>query len=354
MSARLLTTAEAEEWELALPASRSAFGSLGFARAQERAGLADPRLLVAEVAGAVVAYPLSLKPLGDLPFAAEGVSGRWDSASPPFTGPIGSSEDLGQSERLDPSLGEMAEGIAVALADAGIVAEFAHLHPWSSVPAVVGGGEPDREVVWVDLTLDPGELWRSSYSKACRKNIRRSEREGVSVRAAEGPDDIAEFHRIYERTMVRNEAQRAYFFDRAYFQAIHDEMPDTARFVLAELDGRVIAATLYLHDGDDAYSYLGGADHAFQEVRPTNAVVHAAVGWAREAGKRRLVLGGGYRPNDGIFRFKASFSPGRATLRLVRRVHRQDDYERLVEAWARHHGGAGPTGFFPPYRDANG
>ena len=38
MSVRLLTTADADAWNAALPAERSVFGSLGFARAQERAG----------------------------------------------------------------------------------------------------------------------------------------------------------------------------------------------------------------------------------------------------------------------------------------------------------------------------
>src|ERR687892_659227 len=88
MSARLLTTADAAGWEEALPGAQSAFGSLGFARAQERAGAGEHRLLVAERDGARVAYPLQLRPLADLPSAAELDRGRWDSASPPYTGPL--------------------------------------------------------------------------------------------------------------------------------------------------------------------------------------------------------------------------------------------------------------------------
>jgi CelD/BcsL family acetyltransferase involved in cellulose biosynthesis len=345
MSARLLKTSDADAWNAALPAERSAFGSLGFARAQERAGQGEQRLLVAEADGARVAYPLQLRPLTGLPFTAELEAGRWDSASPPFTGPLTAGEVSGaQREAL---AGEIAETLAAE----GVVAEFAHLHPWSAEPALVGGGEPDREIVWVDLTLDPQRLWRESYSKACRKNVNRAEREGVSVRAATDADDIAEFHRIYIATMERNEALDAYFFERDYFQAILAELSGSARFALAEQDGRVIAATLYLHDGDDVYSYLGGADHDHQQLRPTNAVVHETIRWAREQGKRRLILGGGYRPGDGIFRFKASFSPQRATLALARRVHLRQDYDALVDAWRAHHGdSADEPAFFPAYR----
>jgi CelD/BcsL family acetyltransferase involved in cellulose biosynthesis len=153
--------------------------------------------------------------------------------------------------------------------------------------------------------------------------------------------------------MERNEALAAYFLDEAYFQAIFEEMPSGARFALAEHDGGVIAATLYLHDADDVYSYLGGADHEQQQLRPTNSVVHDTIRWAREQGKRRLILGGGYRPGDGIFRFKASFSPRRAALELARRVHLPDDLERLTEAWRAHNGpGADSGDYFPAYRSA--
>ena len=344
MSARLLTTTDADGWNAALPPERSAFGSLGFARAQERAGQGEHRLLVTDVAGARTAYPLQLRPLSGLPFRVDLEAGRWDSASPPFTGPMAAGE-VGVE-----SLDALGDEIATLFAEEGVVAEFAHLHPWRGQPGLVGS-EPDREIVWVDVTVDPDRLWRESYSKACRKNVNRAEREGVTVREARDVADIAEFHRIYIQTMKRNAALDAYFFERDYFRAIFEELPAGARFALAEHDGRVIAATLYLHDSDDVYSYLGGADHDHQHLRPTNAVIHDTIRWAGEQGKRRLILGGGYRPDDGIFRFKASFSPLRATLELARRIHLADDYDALVAAWREHQGDrAAGSGYFPLYR----
>ena len=339
MTAHLLTTADAEAWNEALPPEQSAFGSLGFARAQARAGAAKQRLLVADADGTRVAYPLVLRSLEGLAGADALEDGRWDSASPPFTGPLAAAAPAA-----------LRDEIAELLATEGVVAEFAHLHPWNAQPELLEGAEPDREIVWVDVARDPDRLWDESYSKACRKNVNRAEREGVTVRAARNADDVAEFHRVYIQTMERNEAAGSYFFDLPYFQAIFEEMPAGAHFALAEHDGRVVAATLYLHDTADVYSYLGGADHDYQHLRPTNAVVHQTIAWAREQGKRRLILGGGYRPEDGIFRFKASFSPLRATLRLARRVHLGDDYDTLVGAWRERNPGARESGFFPLYR----
>ena len=340
----MLTTADAAAWEAALPASASIFGSLGFARVQEQMGAGEARLLVAETGGARVAYPLLLRPLEPLGLGAP-QGARCDAASPPFTGPL-------VFGRLDAGReAELAEAIADALRAAGAVAEFAHLHPWRSRAALAGGGEPDREIVWVDTTLEQERLLRESYTHACRKNVRRAEREGVIVREAEGDADIEAFHRIYIATMERNRARREYFFGLDYFLAIRRELGAQARFAIAEREGVPLAATLYLHDDEDVYSYLGGADHAHQRLRPTNAVVHATIAWARERGKRRLVLGGGYRSDDGIFRFKASFSPLRATLALGRRVLQPSAYEVLVAAWRSRHG-AEPGGYFPAYRAA--
>ncbi|MEJ7875626.1 MAG: GNAT family N-acetyltransferase, partial [Solirubrobacterales bacterium] len=242
--ARLLTSQDADEWERALPASRSAFGSLGFARAQEREAGASARLLVSE--RSVTPLLLRAIPGTDL----------FDAATPPFTGAIGL-------------------GAATSLAAEGIVTEFDHIHPWdASAPPEA---EADREIVWVDTTMEPEQLRRESFTKAARKNLRRSQEEGVDVYQATTASDVAEFHRIYIATMERTDALRNYFFDEGFFQAIFEEMRDSAQFLMATQSGVVIAATLYLHDADSVYSYLGGADHTYQHLRPTNAIVSHAI-----------------------------------------------------------------------------
>jgi hypothetical protein len=69
-----------------------------------------------------------------------------------------------------------------------------------------------------------------------------------------------------------------------------------------------------------------------------------------------FVLGGGYSGEDGIYKYKQSFAPnGSVPFRVLKRVHRPDDAERLV-ALRRAQAEAAQTswdprpGFFPPYR----
>jgi lipid II:glycine glycyltransferase (peptidoglycan interpeptide bridge formation enzyme) len=234
-----------------------------------------------------------------------------------------------------------------------IVAEFGHLHPWNCridclhVENVV----PEREIVYVDLTLTEEQLWHDSFSYACRKNIRRAQNEQVRVFLATQAGDVREFHRIYLQTMQRNQALDKYYFPLDYFLAFFEQMPDRARFALAEQRGQIIAATLYLHDDQDVYSYLGGADQTFQQSRPTNAVVFDTIQWARRSGKRRLILGGGYTPDDGIFRFKSNFSPLRGRFKVYRHIHLPDRFAELCTAWAKHYNCPIPAaGYFPIYR----
>ncbi len=344
---RLLTTADADEWRTILPARMSVFGSVEFARIVEAHSDYQARLYVLDEAGERVAYPFFLRPVRALPFAQGLADEWWDSLTPEYTGPL----QVGGGNR---STGlDFPARFSAYCRDHSIVTEFAHLHPWSwrSQLLCTDLVSLDREIVYVDLAWPPERLWAESYSHACRKNINRASREGLRIFQATTADHIREFSRVYEHTMARNDASGRYFFAPEYFEAFFETMPENACFMLAEYRGSVIAGTLYLHDDVDVYSYLGGAHQEFQQVRPTNAVVHETIQWAQSAGKQRLILGGGYRPDDGIFRFKASFSPLRAGFHVYRRIHFSEQYERLCGAWSSYYQGVPvESGYFPIYR----
>jgi lipid II:glycine glycyltransferase (peptidoglycan interpeptide bridge formation enzyme) len=208
-----------------------------------------------------------------------------------------------------------------------------------------------RDVVWLDLTLSPDDLWSNHFQHSCRKNIARSAREGVRVFTGSSDEHIGEFVRIYNDTMRSRRALPQYYFPHGFFCALRDELPESARFVFAEYRDQIIAATLYLHDEADVFSYLGGADAGFQLARPTNAVIWDTVQWAQRAGKKRLILGGGYAPGDGIFRFKATFSRLRQAFYIYSRVHLEQEYALLERQCCEYFRVGKLAGsYFPTYR----
>lgn len=345
MTARVLTVDDDAEWRSILPASANVFASVEYARIYQQHSGYPASLYVDSYDLSRVAYPFFRRPISPLSFAARGFDARWDAVTPEYTGPI-------QLQVSAPAT-DFAAGFAAFCREQGIVAEFAHLHPWNCRAELLERSciEPDREIVYVDLSNSPEQLWTGSLTYACRKNIKRARQENVRVFDAQSADDIREFYRIYVDTMDRHFALAKYYFNLDYFMAFFEQLPNNARFVLAEYRNRIIAGTLFLHDRDNVYSYLGGADRSFQQVRPSNAIVFDTIGWARQQNKRRLVLGGGYKPGDGVFNFKASFSPLRAKFLIYKRIHLPEEYQALCSAWSTYYQRALPAnGYFPQYR----
>jgi hypothetical protein len=341
-----LTIADQDSWGQYLPASRSVFGSLGYARICHSFRSAVPHLYVVESGEAAIAYPLLLRSLADLPFPVE-TKAKWDTTTPDFTGPLMS----GSGSVLAASFPKLRNAL---FEREGVVAEFAHLHPWSQARTVLeleAGCEYNRDIVWVDTSLSPKDLWRDHVNSSCRNRIRQAKREGVRVLTASSDDHIREFYRIYHATMERNEAEVSYYFSYEFFRAFREELPENSRFVLAEYRDQIVAAWLFLYDNNDVFAFLGGIGTAALHVPPANAVIWETILWAHETGKKRLILGGGYRPNDGIFHFKSTFSRLRQPFYIYKRIHLESDYARLEQNHHRYNGLDGFTvSYFPSYR----
>jgi hypothetical protein len=339
-----LTARDHYEWEQYLPASRCVFGSPAFVDLSETLEGGESRLFVTRHESGAIAYPFYLRTLPEGRFP---VPGRplYDTGTPPFTGPVLTGES---SLEL---LSGFRSDFHSYCRQSGIISEFAHLHPWQSMEKCLVESDihEDRQLVYVDTTLSEDELWSEHFAHACRKNLKRGQSEGVEVIEGRDRRDVQEFHRIYTLTMERRQAAERYLFPLEYFEEIQRRLPENSRFALAVHRGVVIAATLYMYDDETVYSYLGGADEGFQHLRPTNQVIFETIQWSRRTGRSRLLLGGGYKPDDGIFRFKSTFSKFRIPFRVYRTVHDPSLYE-----WAcMHHGapGHGSTQFFPAYRD---
>ncbi|ABU56617.1 lipid II:glycine glycyltransferase FemX [Roseiflexus castenholzii] len=347
MQEMLYTADDQDAWEAALPARASVFGSAGYARIVRRHTGCPARLFVVASHEGRIVHPFFLRPLNNLPFA-EHYASYQDTLTPEYTGPTGLGEVAPHLQRA------FVERWRHYCEDERIIAEFAHLHPSDRHAGLLRADEVryNRDIVAIDLTLPENDLWSHSFNEQCRWNIRRAQREGVRVFEARTEADVREFHRIYTLTMERRNADSRYFFPFAYFWAYREELPENALFLLAEYRGRIIAAKLYVYDDEELYDFLGGMDIEYQQQRPAYAIIYAAIQWGQRHRKRRLILGGGYRPDDGIYRFKASFSPLRIRFSTYQRVCQPALYADLCQAWTEYYGCSPPheAEYFPAYR----
>ncbi|BDU75908.1 lipid II:glycine glycyltransferase FemX [Mesoterricola sediminis] len=345
MTWRVLTTRDEAAWREALPASVSVLGSLEYVRLQERYFGQVGRLFVMPCPGGHVAYPCFLRSVE--PQAGAATPPLWDTTTPEYTGPILVGTTTG------PEPGAFQAAFDAWCDQEGIVAEFAHLNPWQAqedlLPAE--GLRVNRELVYIDLTLGEAALWSQSLSSDTRRQTRQAMEAGVEVRQAETDADVLAFHALHHETMVRRAALDRYYLPPDYFLEIHRTLGPHAFTLLAEHEGRVVAGGLYFQDDANVYWHLSAADLDQARVRPVNAYHFEAMKRCAREGRRRLLCGGGYQPGDGIFRFKAGFSPLRVIFSVFQRIHDPARYQACVDAWAEAHPGQRPAdGYFPAYR----
>ena len=74
-------------------------------------------------------------------------------------------------------------------------------------------------------------------------------------------------------------------------------------------EGKIISTELVIYGTENAYSYLGGTDRDYFDVRPNDYLKYEIIKWAKAKGLKNFVLGGGYGADDGIFQYKLCLAP---------------------------------------------
>jgi len=164
-----------------------------------------------------------------------------------------------------------------------------------------------RNVV-VDLSLSKEALWTQAEHKV-RKNVNKAMRNGVTITADDMGETIGSFLDIYRSTLDRRHAQESYYFSPAFFEKIHSCLRGSFVYVNAIHEGRTISTELVLVSAESVYSFLGGTYEDKFPLAPNDLLKFEIMKWGKRNNKRYFVIGGGYEPEDGIYRYKKSFSP---------------------------------------------
>lgn len=196
-----------------------------------------------------------------------------------------------------------------------------------------------------NLVPTPEEIWMDFKPKV-RKNVKRANACGLKI--VRDPDGtyLEDFLRIYYGTMERVNAAPHFFFPRSFFQTLN-EMKDNVMYFHAVHGDKIISTELVLVGGENCYSFLGGTDSAYFEMRPNDLLKYEIILWARKKGMKNFVLGGGYGADDGIFQYKSCLAPnGICDFWIGKKIWDAPVYEELCRTV----GADMSTQFFPAYR----
>lgn len=156
----------------------------------------------------------------------------------------------------------------------------------------------DRSFSWV---------WEETFGQNARRNVRRAEEAGVTVR--EGT--TKEFYGLYLTTMRRRGSPP---FPASFFECLDAELEEGVTVLVAELDGDPIGSQLVLEFGEETITWGNGSDHERWEARPNYLLDARTVERACESDRTVVDLGRS-RPGTGVHEFKSQF--GGEEYRLV-------------------------------------
>lgn len=197
----------------------------------------------------------------------------------------------------------------------------------------------------LDISID--DILKDFEHKV-RKNLNKAMKYGLEVEIDSTGERLDEFLSIYYGTMKRTNANKKFFLSEEFFRTIN-EMSDNFVYIHILYDKKIISSELILYGPENCYSFLGGTDQEYFNMRPNDFLKFQIIKWAKEKGLKRFVLGGGYGFDDGIFRYKKSFAPnGVCDFYTGKNIINRERYDKLLK-WS-NQSNEDDGNFFPAYR----
>jgi CelD/BcsL family acetyltransferase involved in cellulose biosynthesis len=166
------------------------------------------------------------------------------------------------------------------------------------------------------LALDGGaaEVYARFHRSQVQRNIRRAEREGLTVRLAARPHDLVDtFYRLHVRTRRR---QGVPVQPRRFFRLLWDRVIGTGlgSVVIVETSARPIAAAVFMAWNGTVIYKFGASDASAWPLRPNHLLFWHAIQMACEQGYRCFDFGRTDLGQEGLRNFKLSWGAAEESL----------------------------------------
>lgn len=195
---------------------------------------------------------------------------------------------------------------------------------------------PVWEGFWheVDLTAPIEEIWDRIAGPA-RQNIRRAEREGVTIVISDELSAVEDFRRMHEE--LRRQKYGMLAQPPEFFRAMHDSFSPTGDLavVLAQVDGEPIAGILLLRWAAGAYYKLNASRLEAQRYRANDLAMWHTIRHAKDWGCSTLDLGVSDLDQPGLVRYKAKYATATRTAHRVStapivRTEQAAEFDRML------------------------
>jgi len=232
--------------------------------------------------------------------------------------------------------------------DDGAVSLFSRMHPLFVEAINIDELKGERLGDVVIIEVEQGDEVTSHYRGSHRREIVNALNSGLEITVDLDFKSIGDFYSIYRQSMLDLNASNYYMFSMEYFYRLVSCEDFKVFLIFAELDGKKIAASMFVVTGEIMQYYLSGTVLAHRKIASSKAIIAKAHELARGLGVKKLVLGGGVgSEKDALFKFKSGFSKITKPFYITKKVLNESLYEQLCAARS---GGSRKSGLFPEYR----
>ena len=294
--------------------------------------LVDPRWqrLVDRHASSVFHSPAWLKVLTDTYGFEAGALVLLDGAGEPRAGlPFCRIDDL-MGERLaalpfsdycDPLVAtrEDWDTLADALLARGCPVTVRPLHV--DVPASDARFARPKQARWHGVDLRPDlDAHRARLPDSARRAIRKAERDGVQVRAAEGPAELRAFFELHLGVRKHKYgllAQPYRFFENIWAGFVAS---GRGRLSLAVRENQMIGGVLFLEWKDTLYYKFNASSPTDLGPRPNDLLMWEGIAYGKARGLSFLDLGLSDWDQEGLIRYKRKFATEEKSISFLKHV----------------------------------
>lgn len=192
---------------------------------------------------------------------------------------------------------------------------------------------------------------RKEMDSDVQRSLKKAEKSGLTIHYDTTGERVKEFIEIYDETMKRNHASDYYHFEPSFFDNLHSHLKNKFIYVSAELDGKTVSSRLTLYGEKYGFGFLGGTLKEYFHTQATTAVDYYLLKYLKDKNCRYFSFGGGFKSNDGIYKYKKKFSKGEdITFYIGKKIHYPHIYDQLVTLHKNTKEFDDDSPFFPLYR----
>jgi lipid II:glycine glycyltransferase (peptidoglycan interpeptide bridge formation enzyme) len=157
----------------------------------------------------------------------------------------------------------------------------------------------------LDLTQDLNSIFKN-FKLNSRRNIKKAQRENVKVEIFHDFNAIKIFYDLQCITRKRHgiPPQPFSFYTNIFKHIVSN---NAGHIILASLDNKVIAGSLFFHIGKKALFKFGASDMNFRKFRANNLIMWEAISWYSQNGYTSFNFGRTDSDDNGLRRFKLSW-----------------------------------------------